>query len=185
MVEKLKETRKTRRRDIIDTELISEILDMKINDFIKKYRPPPTIYITVKKGTKLYNVLKAIATGHPVMIIVVDEDRKPIGYLTDYHILSSFARRSRPRSILASFSISQISIPIEKSLDIPVEDLMDKRPPILSLDNKVKDLIRTIRSLGVPAVIIVDKNNIIRGVIDRKFLVKTLLNNLLGEPTMF
>ncbi|WP_244372390.1 CBS domain-containing protein [Staphylothermus marinus] len=185
MVEKLKETRKTRRRDIIDTELISEILDMKINDFIKKYRPPPTIYITVKKGTKLYNVLKAIATGHPVMIIVVDEDRKPIGYLTDYHILSSFARRSRPRSILASFSISQISIPIEKSLDIPVEDLMDKRPPLISLDNKVKDLIRTIRSLGVPAVIIVDKNNIIRGVIDRRFLVKTLLNNLLGEPTMF
>lgn len=184
-MEKLRERRKTRIKDIVNSGAISEILEMRIEDFIRKYRPPSTTYVTVKKGTKLYNVLKAIATGHPLMVIVVDEDRRPVGYLTDYHILSTFQRRPRPRSILASFSISQMSIPLDKSLDIPVDDLMDKRPPIIHLHQKIKDVIRTIRNLGVSAVIIVDKNNVIRGVIDRKFLVKTILNSLLGEPMMF
>lgn len=181
----LEEKKKTSRKDIIHADAVREILDMSIQDFIKKYRPPSTSYVTVRRGTKLYNVLKALATGHPSIIIIIDEERKPIGYITDHHILATFQRRPRPRSILASFSLSQISIPIEKSLDIPVEDLMEKRPPTIRLDQKINDLVRMMRSLNVPAVILIDDKGVIRGVIDRRFLIKTILNSLLGEPFMF
>jgi predicted transcriptional regulator len=177
--------RRTSRRGIINTGVIDKILDMSIRDFTNKYRPPSTTYITIRRGTKIYNVLKALATGHPVIVIVIDENRRPIGYLTDYHILMSFHRRPRPRSILASFSMSQMTIPIEKSLDIPVDNIMDKRPPVMSMEKKVRDAIRAFKNLGVPAIILVDENNIVRGVLERRFLIKTILNSLLGEPLMF
>ncbi len=165
-------------------EELDKVLDMKVKDFIKKYRPPSTTYITVRKGTKLYNILKSLALGHPTIIIVVDNERRPIGYITGQHILRTFYRKPQPRSILAAFSMKQISIPIEKSIDLPVEDLMERNPPVVRGDQPVRDVVRMMQSLTIPAVIIVDDNGKVRGVITMRFLIKTILNKLLGEPLM-
>lgn len=182
MVKKL--FRRTSRKDLLQGEKLDEILDMSVRDFIRIYRPSSTTYITVSRGTRLYSLLKAIATGHPSVIIVIDQDRRPIGYLTDHHLLQTLQRKPRPRNILASFSVRQIIIPLEKSLDVPVEDIMDRRPPIVEMDQKIRDVVQLMQSLAIPAVLVVDESGKVRAVLTRKFLLSTILNRLLGEPLM-
>ncbi len=166
------------------SQALDEILDMSVADFLKKYKPPSTVYITVKPKTKIYNIMKALATGHPTIIVVVDENRKPIGYITDSHLLLTLNKKPRIRSILAAFAYSQIPIPIEKSLNISVSDIMDRKPPVVSLDNKIRDVVKTMESLSIPAVIVVDKDGRIRAVLTRRFLLKAIINYLLGEPLL-
>ncbi len=180
----IQERGRTSKKGLLRGELLDAILDMRVKDFIKNYRPPSTTYITVRKGTKLYNVLKALALGHPTVIIVVDQERRPIGYITDQHILQTFYRKSRPRSILAAFSMKQINIPIDKSIDLPVEEVMEKNPPVIRGDKYVRDVVRMMQSLSIPAVIVIDDNGRVRAVITRMFLIKAILNKLLGEPLM-
>jgi len=173
------------KKKLIDSSSVEKLLDMTVEEFVKKYKPPSTTYIVVRKGTKLFNVIKAVATGHPSIIIVINNERKPIGYLTDRHLLSMIRRKPRPRSLLASFSFSQMSIPIEKSLDIPVEDFMDKNPPIVYRYQTIGDVIKTMLNLDVPSVIVVDENETMHGVLTRKHLIKTVLHMLTGEPFIF
>jgi predicted transcriptional regulator len=169
----------------IARESVESVLNMRIKDFLSRYRPPSTTYITVKKGAKLFNVLKAIATGHPSIIIVVDDNRRPIGYLTDKRLLRSLYGGTRPRSLLAAFSMRQIDVPIEKALDLPVEQVMEYNPPTISGEDKVRDAVRMLYSLTTPIVIVVDKTGKIRAVLTPRFVIKAIMNKLLGEPISF
>ncbi len=163
---------------------LDEILDMSVEEFLRRYRPPSTTYLTVKPQTKIYNIMKAIGTGHPSIIVVVDDKRRPIGYITDSHLLLTLDRKPRIRSILAAFSYTQIPIPIEKSLNISVGDVMDRKPPVIRLDRKIRDVVKMMESLAVPAVIVVDNDDRIRAVLTRRFLLRAIINYLLGEPLL-
>lgn len=161
---------------------LDEILEMRVEDFMKKYRPPSTTYIIARPGTKLYNVLKAVATGHPQIVIVIDENRRPIGFLTDVHLLKSLQLRHGHRSILSSFTVSRYILPLDKSLNVPIESIMDRRPPVVRHDQKLLDVIRQMIHLDVSAVIVTDRDDRVLGVLTRRHIIRAVLNILLGEP---
>ncbi len=161
---------------------LDEILEMSVEEFMRRYRPPSTTYIIARPGTKLYNILKAVATGHPQIVIVIDENRRPIGFITDTHLLKSLQLRHGHRSILSSFTVSRYVLPLDKSLNVPVENVMDKRPPAVRTDHKLIDVVRQMLHLDVSAVIVTDEKERVIGVLTRRHIIKAVLNILLGEP---
>ncbi len=161
---------------------VEKLLDMTISDFIQRYKPPSTHYIVVRRGGKLYNVLKAVAMGHPVFIVVVDEERKPVGYISEFELLRTFLKRQRYAFFVAGFNLSRLNIPIEQALNVPVEKIMEDRPFTVKEDMKIRDLLNLVRTLHVSNVIVVDKKNRLKTVINISYLINALLRNLLGEP---
>ncbi len=161
---------------------LDEILEMSVGEFMRKYRPPSTTYIIARPGTKLYNILKAVATGHPQIVIVIDESRRPVGFITDTHLLKSLQLRHGHRSILSSFTVSRFILPLDKSLNVPVESIMDRRPPVVKIDQKLIDVIRQMIHLDVSAVIVTDEKERVIGVLTRRHIIRAVLNILLGEP---
>ena len=161
---------------------LDEILEMSVEEFMRKYRPPSTTYIIARPGTKLYNILKAVATGHPQIVIVIDENRRPIGFITDTHLLKSLQLRHGHRSILSSFTVSRYVLPLDKSLNVPVESIMDRRPPVVRTDQKLIDVVRQMMHLDVSAVIVTDEKERVIGVLTRRHIIRAVLNILLGEP---
>ena len=161
---------------------VSNLLGMTIGEFLVKYKPPSTHYIIARRGTKLYNVLKAIAIGHPIFIVVVDENRRPIGYITEVDLIKTFSRKPRFSYFIAGFNLTKLSIPIEQALNIPVEKIMEKRPVVVKENEKISDILNIVHGLHVPSIIVVDDKGRIKSVITASFLVRALLRSLLGEP---
>jgi len=173
-----------RRRGVFKRRDVEDVLSLPLADFLSKFKPPSTHYIVVRRGSRLYNVLKAIAIGHPVFIVVVDERRKPIGYISEYEILRTFHRRPRYTFFIAGFNVSRLGIPIEQVLNVPVEEIMEDRPFIVREDIVIKDLLNMLRSLHIPNIIVVDREGRLKTVVNLSYLVNALLRTLLGEPHM-
>ncbi len=178
----LYEARVAHRKNFIEAEEVERILSQTLDEFMKKHRPPSTNYIIVRKGTKLLNIIRAIAIGHPVMVVVVDEKRRPIGYITDRELLRIIARKPRHSYMVMGFNLGRIYIPIEQALNVPVEKIMERRPPILRLSDRVSDAVQLIRTYGAPHIIVVDDKGVVRGVISSHYLAETIIKSLLGEP---
>ncbi len=176
-----RKNRKAQRR-VFGRSDVENILDLSLSDFLTKFKPPSTHYIVVRRGSKLYNVLKAIAIGHPVFIVVIDENRKPIGYISEHEILRSFQRRPRYTFFIAGFNVSRLNIPIEQVLNVPVEKVMEARPFTVREDISIRELLGMLRTLHVPNIIIVDRVGRLKTVINLSYLVNALLRSLLGEP---
>ncbi|WFO75233.1 CBS domain-containing protein [Desulfurococcaceae archaeon MEX13E-LK6-19] len=170
------------RQKVFGKSDVDKILDMTLGEFLAKFRPPSVHYIVARKGTKLYNILKAIATGHPLLIIVVDEERRPIGYISELELLRTFSRRQRYSFFIAGFNLSRLNIPIEQALDVPVEKIMEDRPLVVTEKNKIKDILNLIRSLNVSVIIVVDDKKRLKTVLTASHLARSLLSLLLGEP---
>jgi len=175
---------KARAKRVFEKHDVDSLLNIGIGEFIRKYKPPSTHYIVARKGTKLYNVLKAIATGHPVLIVVVDENRRPIGYISEFELLRMFSRRPRYSFFIAGFNLARLNIPIESALNIPVEKIMEDRPLVVKEDTSLKELLTLTRNLHVSSIIIVDEKGKLKTVLTLPYLMKTLLRILLGEPIM-
>ena len=161
---------------------VDSLLDLTLRDFITKFRPPTAHYIVVRRGSKLYNVLKAVAIGHPIFIVVVDEKRRPIGYISEIEILRTFTRRPRYTFFIAGFSLSRLNVPIEQALNVPIEKIMEDRPFTVKEDITIRELLNMLRTLHLNNIIIVDKEGKLKTVIDLSYLVTALLKSLLGEP---
>ncbi len=172
------------RRKVFEKQDVDSLLNVSIGDFLRKYKPPSTHYIVVRRGTKLYNILKAIATGHPVLIVVVDEKRKPIGYISEFELLRMFSRKPRYSFFIAGFNLARLNIPIEGALNVPVEKIMEDRPLIIREDSSLRDLLNLVRNLHVSSIIVVDKEGKLKTVLTLPYLMKTLLRILLGEPIL-
>jgi len=173
-----------RARRVFGKQDVDSLLDMGIGEFIQKYKPPSTHYIVVRKGTKLYNVLKAIATGHPVLIVIVDEKRRPIGYISEFELLRMFSRRPRYSFFIAGFSLARLNIPIENALNIPVEKIMEDRPFVIREKTSLRELLNLARNLHLSSIIVVDDKGRLKTVLTLPYLMKTLLRILLGEPIL-
>ncbi len=178
------ETLREARKQVFEASDVEKILSQTLDEFMRRHRPPSTNYIIVRKGTKLLNIIRAIAIGHPVIVIVVDENRRPIGYITDKELLRIIARKPRHSYMVMGFNLGRVYIPIEQALNVPVEKIMERRPPVLRLDDKVSDAIQFIRTYGVPNIIVVDEKGAVRGVISSHYIVQTIIKRLLGEPTV-
>ncbi len=174
----------SRARRVFGKHDVDSLLNIGIGEFIRKYKPQSTHYIVVRKGTKLYNVLKAIATGHPVLVVVVDENRRPIGYISEFELLRMFSRRPRYSFFIAGYNLARLNIPIETALSIPVEKIMEDRPLIVKEDTLLKELLNLTRNLHVSSIMIVDEKGRLKTVLTLPYLMKTLLRVLLGEPVM-
>lgn len=177
-----KEKRSIKQRHSLKKPDIEMILDMTLKEFLEKFKPPSIHYIVARKNSKLYNIIKAVATGHPLLIVVVDDNRRPVGYVSELEILRTFSRRQRYSFFIAGFNLSRLNIPIDQALDIPVEKIMEDRPLIVSEESKIRDILDLIRSLNVLVIIVVDREKKLKTVLTVSHLVRSLLSLLLGEP---
>lgn len=182
MKQSVKEKESASRARVFGKSDVDKILDMTLGEFLTRFKLSQAHYIVVRKGTKLFNILKAIATGHPLLIIVVDEERRPLGYISELELLRTFSRKQRYSFFIAGFNLSRLNIPIEQALDVPVEKVMEDRPLIVTEKNKIKDLLNLLRLLNVSVIIVVDDKKRLKTVLTASHLTRSILSFLLGEP---
>lgn len=162
---------------------LDRILEQPIYRLLNTIGLTKTQYIVVRRGTKVYNVLKGFLTDHPPIIVIIDEKRRPLGYITDMEILSLFAGKRRYSSFSIGTSLSRLGLSIEKFMSIPIERIMERKPIIVRETDKVYEVINLVYSFHSPIIVIVDENNRLKTVITTFQLLRAILETTLRNTT--
>lgn len=164
---------------ILMEQQLSKILEQPVYRLLNTTGLTKTQYIVVRRDTKVYNVLKGFLTDHPPIIIVIDEERRPLGYITDMEILSLFTGKRRYSSFSIGTSLSRLGLSIEKFMSIPIERIMERKPVIAHEANNVYEVISLVHSFHSPIIVIVDENNRLKTVITTFQLLRAILETTL------
>jgi CBS domain-containing protein len=141
-----------------------------------------TDIITVTPATSIMEVTKIFAEKHLNGLPVVDADKKLVGLITEYNLITAESILNLPALEKISkdsqsplHELEYLSAQVKKTASLTVGDIMEKAPMTLSYDDTFEIALETlIKHHRVNPLPVVDKDKKLVGVVSRYDLLKLL-----------
>ncbi len=163
------------------------VLDMKLREFIEKYKDELPRYIVVEENVTFKNILGLLRESIDYenkgaeVIIVVDRRGKPIGIIEDMELIEIIS--PHPRWILSVLRppIARKARSLRNLLNIPVGQIARLMHPIVSEDVTIREALDHMDRFKSRYLIVVDKRDKIKAIISSRNILSKILEKLMEE----
>jgi len=155
---------------------INNLLTIKLNDFMIKYKNLLPNYAIIHLHSKLADVFSQIKDGKEVMV-VVDNEGNVRGILTPMDILVML--RSEGKGIIrthfgTTYALRSKKLPPKSLLKLDVVSIMDKHPLVLEDDLDLVEAIERMSTERTNYAVVVNSRGKVLGVISSTSIIRVI-----------
>ncbi len=163
------------------------ILNMKLKEFIEKYKSELPRYIVVEENVSFKNILGLLRESIDYenkgaeVVVVVDKHGRPIGIIEDMELIEIIS--PHPRWILSVLKppIARKARGLKNLLNIPVGHIAKLMHPIVNENVTVSEALDHMDRLKSRYLIVVDDRDRIKAIISSRNILGKILEKLLEE----
>ncbi len=156
------------------SEVISEILKMRIRDFIESFHDLMPRHRVVKENESVRDLYKHIEEGIEFFVVLSDEGRVT-GVVKALDVVYALGRKKGrafvPFATIAS-SLRRVKHTIETIDSMVVRDVMNVTPPIISENETIEELVELLENEGEDYAVIVEDELKFKGLITDRTLLE-------------
>lgn len=167
-----------------DTD-VETLLNMKLREFIEKYRKELPRYLIVEENVTFKNILGLLhrSIDHEdkgaEVIVVVDNKGRPIGMIEDMELIEIMAPHSRWHLSILRPPIMRRARSMKNLLNIPVGQIARLMHPVIGEEATIKEALDHMDRLKSRYIIVVDRRDRIRAIISSRNILSKIIEKLM------
>ncbi len=163
------------------------ILNMKLKEFIEKYRSELPRYIIVEENVTFKNILGLLRESIDYenkgaeVVVVVDRQGRPIGIIEDMELIEIISPHSRWILSVLRPPIARKARGLKNLLNIPIGHIAKLMHPIVNEAVTIREALDHMDRLKSRYLIVVDNRGKIKAIISSRNILSKILEKLMEE----